>query len=161
LPRGRVMTPKRKAVVGFAATVLFLVASGLAAFWRTVSRRPAAAAAELVPASWSEFRASTGHEQHVGKGSVARKASHRYQSNGFRNPGGGVCTRCHANETTHTHAGGQTKTDCLACHPFAPRAAPTCITCHAEAQGTHAAVAQHASVACNECHHPHATPSVA
>jgi hypothetical protein len=155
------MTPARKVLFGFGTTVLFLVACGLVAFFRTAAKRPEIVPAGVVPASWSEFRTSHGHEQHVGKSTVTCKDCHGYETTGFANPGAGVCERCHRDQTAHTHAGGAKKTDCLACHSFAPREASTCITCHAEVQGTHARVAQHATVACSECHHPHATPAIA
>jgi len=48
------------------------------------------------------------------------------------------------------------KTDCLTCHAFAPKqAVPTCISCHARAEGPLAAIATHATTACSDCHRMH------
>ena len=154
------MSVNKKTIVGFVAAALFLVACGLFAFLRVVSKRPEPVAGEVVPASWAEFRTSTGHRAHVGKSTVVCKDCHGFEAAGFTNPGSGVCARCHAEQASHTHTGGQHPTGCLSCHSFAPRDAPTCLGCHAETQGTHAKVAQHASVDCSNCHHPHATPSI-
>jgi hypothetical protein len=156
------MNRRRRAIVGFAATALFLLLAGAAGFFRVLARRPEPIPpAQYVPASWSDFRASAGHKAHVGKGNVTCRDCHGDDGGAFANPGAGICARCHAEQTAHTHVGGEHKTDCFSCHAFAPREAPTCIGCHAEKQGSHAAVTEHAKVECNECHHPHQTPSIA
>ncbi len=155
------MSTNRKTALGIALGVLFLIAAGVAGFLRVVSKRPDAVPADVVPPSWAEFRTSPGHQQHIGKATIVCKDCHGYDTAGFTNPGTGVCSHCHEKETAHTHTGGKTGTDCLSCHAFGTSAAPTCIGCHAEARGTHAAIAQHATVDCKECHHPHDTPSLA
>jgi len=150
-----------RTIAGFAATVLFLALAGAAGFFRVLSKRPdPVVPREYVPPSYADFRTSVGHKAHVGKGNVTCRDCHGTEGD-FSKPGTDVCARCHAEQTTHTHAGGERKTDCFSCHSFAPRDAPTCIGCHAEKLGTHGAVIQHATVDCKECHDPHKTPSIA
>ena len=52
------MAATRQTIFGFVAAVLFLVACGLFAFFRVVSKRPEPAAAEVVPASWEASRSA-------------------------------------------------------------------------------------------------------
>ena len=116
--------------------------------------------ANLVPASWSEFRTSAGHKAHIGKKDVTCKDCHAFERDGFKNPGSALCTRGHADQTSHAHGGGRADVghgkECLSCHAFAPdKEAPTCMSCHREAADHVRAVGVHATTKCTECHTPH------
>jgi hypothetical protein len=115
----------------------------------------------LVPPQWAEVRTSVGHEAHVGAKDVTCKDCHAYEDGGFHAPPADVCGKCHADQTLRGHGGGDAKaTACLECHPFAARkTVPTCIGCHANARGEHAAIATHATADCRACHTPHGSPA--
>jgi hypothetical protein len=156
------MSRAKRKLFAIVSAVAFLLTCGAAGFFfRAVAQRPAPVTGGMVPPSWAEFRTSSGHKAHVGKANIACSDCHGLETNGFTSPGAAICNRCHQDQSAHTHTGGARKTDCLACHSFAPRPAPTCIGCHEAAQGTHAKIAQHATVECRECHEPHRTPSIA
>src|SRR4051812_9974778 len=115
---------------------------------RSVAHRSPPIAPQFVPPSWEQYRTSLGHEQHVGKATIACKDCHDYETAGFVAPAVQVCARCHDKETQHTHSGDEKKkTDCLTCHSFAPGAAKqNCMGCHADVQHQAAAVTSHRTV---------------
>lgn len=113
----------------------------------------------LVPATFASVRESAGHWAHVGKDNITCSNCHDERDGGFVSLKDASCTTsCHAKEVGRTHAGTQAKpTPCLTCHAFGATAAPSCLECHANAQGKSAAVAVHISEGspCAGCHHPH------
>ena len=156
------MTRRRRLVFAAIALSLALLGAAIAGLVRFWPHGPPGVPPELVPASWNEFRTSPGHRSHVDGGKAACKDCHDYARDGFKNPGSTPCLRCHANEAAHMHAGdAQNKTVCLTCHVFAPdKAPPTCIGCHAVAEGPLAAVHVHATADCAACHRAHEQPSI-
>ena len=157
------MSAKRWAL---AIALFIAVCAGGLGVYRVVAhavRRPAEVPEEMVPGSWVTYRTSLGHTQHVGKSNVTCRDCHDYQRDGFKNPGPAPCVRCHVKEGARFHADSVTKmTDCLTCHAFAPeQKIPTCIGCHAKAEGKFAAITStHATTDCVQCHSPHGDPSV-
>jgi hypothetical protein len=116
-----------------------------------------------VPAAWVQFRTSLGHTEHVGEKGVTCGDCHDYEHDGFKNPGPAPCVRCHAKEGARFDASHvTTMTNCLTCHAFAPeQKTPTCIGCHAQPEGSFAAIkTTHATTNCTTCHSPHGDPSV-
>jgi hypothetical protein len=154
------MSETRKRLLWSAAIAVAVIVGTIAGLMRVAARRPPGVPSEAVPPSWTEYRTSLGHQQHVGKGTIVCNDCHDFAKAGFVNPGAGVCSRCHDKEAGHTHQGGDKKTDCLVCHAFSPRAAPTCIGCHAESQTHVAAISTHRTTECQSCHRPHETPPV-
>ena len=152
------MTKRRRNLL--FALVGLLAAAALAWFGTKeaplLKRNPAQAS--LVPATWASVRESPGHKAHVGKDNIACNSCHDERDGGFLSLRETSCTSCHAAEVARTHAGNETKpTPCLTCHQFGEKAAPTCLGCHADAQGKSAAVAVHISEGspCTTCHNPH------
>ncbi len=161
LSRGHLMTPARKTFLWLAAVIVAVLAGAVLALVRTFPHSPPALPPELVPPSWTEYRTSAGHVQHVGKGTIVCTDCHTQTSGGFQKPDVAVCTHCHTKESGQTHHGGSKKTDCLVCHTFIPgQVVPTCIGCHAEAQALVAAVTTHRTIDCQSCHQTHETPAV-
>ncbi len=129
-----------------------------------------------VPATWEIARTLPGHQLHVGRSirdaqGVTRamecKDCHDLGHEAWNAPKKELCLTCHVAQTEHPHGGG-VKPDaaCVGCHDFAPHAGKeaslTCAGCHAVAQGTTAALVQHAgpATACRACHVPHTPPTV-
>jgi hypothetical protein len=126
-------------------------------------RGPSEVVPRSVPPSWTEFRTSPGHQEHVGRDHVECRACHDIERNGFKNAGTEVCRACHTKEAAVMHRGGPgaDATSCLSCHRFAPNApAPKCIGCHATTHGKLAGVVQHATTDCARCHRMHQSPSI-
>src|SRR6185436_7669959 len=140
-----------KIALSSSILIVIVVAAAIAAWFIRMPRRSAPPPSELVPSSWQAFRTSSGHE-----------------TSGFQSPGVAPCSKCHANQVAHTHAGGDPKkTDCLTCHTFAPAASDTvtasakCVECHSTQQGHAGAVKQHATTNCGDCHKVHGDPAIA
>jgi Cytochrome c3 len=156
-----VKMPARRIVWIAIAVVVAIASAGAAiALWPHPPRNPAPGA---VPAAWAQFRTSPGHQTHVAKADIACGACHNFERDGFKNPGTDVCRNCHAKEAAVAHRGGAgtAATPCLSCHAFAPDLPkPTCIGCHAKAQGESLAVVRHATLECAQCHKVHESPSV-
>lgn len=151
----------RRVVWGLAAAVALVVAGGVA-FVKLRPHGTPAPPPDLidVPASWVQYRATPGHQTHVGGGKAKCSDCHAFESNGFKNPGTAVCTKCHAQEAAGAHHGPGTGSDaCLTCHTFALGGiVATCIACHRTPQGGLPAIVQHATVDCSTCHHLGRTP---
>ncbi|HSY21061.1 MAG TPA: hypothetical protein VK841_03050 [Polyangiaceae bacterium] len=152
---------RRLAWTGGAAA--FVLAAAIAAFVQWWPRGPPRMPPSLVPASWASYRTGPGHQVHVGRAKIDCSACHDLERDGFKNPGTDVCKNCHAKESATAHRGGIASevTGCFTCHAFAPdRPEPTCIGCHAQRHGESAAIAQHATTDCAQCHRVHESPSV-
>src|SRR5204863_6658352 len=95
LPRSRTMNRRAKVAISSIALAVVVLAAAVAAWIARMPRRVVMPPSELVPPSWETFRASAGHERHVGKAGIACRECHDYQSSGFKNPGTAPCVRCH------------------------------------------------------------------
>jgi hypothetical protein len=157
------VTRRKKQILAAVALSLVVLGAAIAGAVRYWPHGPAGVPPELVPTSWNEYRTSPGHRTHVDGGKAACKDCHDYTRDGFKNPGSAPCARCHAKEASHMHAGDAAKkTECLTCHVFSPNTTPpTCIGCHAVAEGPLAAVHVHATADCASCHHVHEDPPIA
>lgn len=152
---------RRLQAMGAAAGLLVLVVVALV---RLRPRESVPVPPGLVPPTWTEVRLSPGHRAHVERAKIACGSCHDFERDGFKNPGTGVCARCHAKEVSFAHRGGPgaEATSCLSCHAFAPdRPEPKCIDCHARGQDGAAAIVQHAAADCARCHRVHDSPSTA
>lgn len=142
--------------------VLVLVAAVVAFLVHLESTRRGPFVPKDVPPEWQDFKTGQGHRVHVEERGVACKECHDYERDGFVRPDVATCNRCHEKQAAHEHLGDDaTKTDCLTCHSFAPKAAPTCISCHSETHGKSAAIGTHSTADCTKCHDVHATPMIA
>ena len=153
---------RRRALLWTLLAAVLVVGAAIAGLVAVLPHGPAGVPPELVPASWAEYKASPGHETHVGQGKAACKDCHDYEREGFKNPGSAPCVHCHDKQAAHAHppatAGGK-KVDCLECHSFAPdRPSATCIGCHSHPQGTSPEIHEHSTTACTTCHTMHAEP---
>jgi hypothetical protein len=77
-----------------AALALALIVAIIVHFVRRPPPVPGVPAA-LVPASWNEYRTSSGHQTHVNKAGLQCKECHAYETNGFKDPGTAPCAKCH------------------------------------------------------------------
>jgi hypothetical protein len=153
----------QRRVVSTVGAVLIVLGAGTLALGVWWSRAPKEALPENVPPSWTEYRASPGHQEHVARDHIACNACHRIGQDGFKDPGAEVCGGCHAKEAAVMHKGGPgaEATLCTSCHAFKPKApAATCIGCHAKTHGGFGAVVQHATTDCAKCHRVHGSPSI-
>ncbi len=119
------------------------------------SRTPTEGLPDFVPASWTQFRTSGGHEAHVGHGKIECRDCHDFERDGFKNAGAFVCAKCHGQDLSAAHHRDLVApaTNCLSCHMFAPgQVEKTCIGCHDKPQGSFAAIAVHAKIDCAKCH---------
>ncbi|MEO6951373.1 MAG: hypothetical protein ABI321_06130 [Polyangia bacterium] len=156
-------TLARRVIYGLAAAVVLIVAC-VVVYVKLRPHGPPGVPPELVhvPVSWAQYRATPGHQTHVGGGKAECRDCHDFDSNGFKNPGTRVCTRCHTHEAAGAHHGpGSGSGECLTCHTFAPEdTVTTCIDCHRSPQGGLPAIVHHATVDCSTCHHLAQTPSL-
>ncbi|MEO8706914.1 MAG: hypothetical protein ABI867_43205, partial [Kofleriaceae bacterium] len=120
--------------------------------------------AEQVPSAWQDVRASAGHTVHVMRNQLACVECH---GESFGKPPAELCERCHSNVRATLHPvdplGARHVPACQDCHGFGtdPAIRPaSCMRCHTEPQGKHAAVGAHGDQACGSCHRAHATPSL-
>ena len=143
--------------------VVVVVAAAIAGLFVAWPHRESRPPPELVPSSWTEYRASKGHEVHVGQRDIECGACHDYRKAGFATVELARCQACHETKATQTHHGGPAKkTDCLTCHSFSPKSPPACKNCHTGDRTPESAslVSVHASVDCDECHHVHDRPAL-
>ena len=140
---------------------LALVCVGVATRDRWWPHPRVTAPEEGVPASWAQFKTSTGHEAHLKTGKVTCSDCHDLARDGFKNPGSAPCARCHATEAKTGHGGKvEAKAECLTCHVFAPtEKAPVCMDCHAKAEGKLPGIVHH-KTDCASCHRPHQALSI-
>lgn len=127
----------------------------------------------VVPPSYHRAMQTGGHSKHVGAtqpdgGTVACRACHDVDRDGFANPSLSTCASCHETEGGFHHGNDARLPDggavtCLSCHPFWVREGPlpntnwVCLDCHQEPMGTKRAARVH-DTACFFCHRPHQTP---
>ncbi len=158
--------PGKKAAFVVGALALMAVAVLAYFVWRAESGSGQAKVPANVPATWAQVKSSPGHTGHLDTKKPAACADCHDESNGkFTLLGDTACAKCHDAEVKRTHAGtpgADHATTCTTCHAFGTKAAPSCISCHAEAQGKQAAVAVHASkdAPCASCHATHRDPPV-
>ncbi|MBI4953339.1 MAG: cytochrome c3 family protein [Myxococcales bacterium] len=114
--------------------------------------------------TWAAFRASPGHEAHLGR--VVCKECHA--AAGFEDAGELTCASadCHADKSDRGH-GATDGAGCTTCHGFRPESTtPACLDCHKDPQPRAVVVAElapmrsaildgHATVDCASCHSAH------
>lgn len=153
----------KRSVTWTIVAVAVAIAAAVAGLFVAWPRHQASPPPDLVPSSWATFRASKGHELHVGQRNIECGACHDYRKVGFARVELASCGKCHENQAARSHHGGAGKeTTCLTCHSFSPESPPACAGCHGEkhASGAASLVTVHSSLACDECHHVHDRPSI-
>ena len=123
-----------------------------------------------VPGGYHLARMTPGHRAHLaleGEQRVPCRDCHALADAGFAAPPVTICAGCHeAQQRQHHPLDAGVSMSCLTCHVFLAKEPGVrfekwgCMGCHAEAQGTKAAITVHLE-RCDSCHRPHEVPFTA
>ncbi len=148
-----------------------LVAVAALALWGCETSSPEQGGGTLtVPGGYHLARMTPGHRAHLdleGEKRVACRDCHALADAGFAAPKVTICAGCHeAQQRQHHPLDAGVSMSCLSCHVFLAKEPGVrfekwgCMGCHAEAQGTKAAITVHVE-RCASCHRPHEAPFTA